>query len=279
MVVGIMGFAAFIGLMILGATLPPAALTAEQYDAYAASANAALTDFVAVGVRSPELTDRQLADSLRRAADSYHASLDKLAAASSPPSRLTVHRIAFPVFQEIGQTLDAIVSAAEVGDHIAVEREWSYLTALLYDAQRLSVIGNKVEALARSSVDSTSFHATFARQSPYPTLSPGEITTLVVAFHNTGSRGWSRVQEGEVAILGTSNPLGGTYPDFAYHWLAADRLAFLTTDYVAPGQDGWFQFSVRAPETPGTYRLDVRPLIDGVGWLEDPGVYWLITVR
>ena len=100
-----------------------------------------------------------------------------------------------------------------------------------------------------------------------------------MAFHNTGSHGWSREREGEIAILGTSNPVGGTYPDLAYHWLAADRLALLTTDYVAPGQDGWFQFSVRAPATPGRYRLDVRPLIDGVGWLEDPGVYWLITVR
>jgi hypothetical protein len=30
--------------------------------------------------------------------------------------------------------------------------------------------------------------------------------------------------------------------------------------------------------TRGTYRLNLRPVIDGTVWLEDQGVFWLIVV-
>jgi len=36
---------------------------------------------------------------------------------------------------------------------------------------------------------------------------------------------------------------------------------------------------VRAPSRPGSYVLRVRGVIDGTTWLEDPGIYWTITVR
>ena len=39
------------------------------------------------------------------------------------------------------------------------------------------------------------------------------------------------------------------------------------------------QFGVKAPQTPGTYRLYLRPLIEGAQWLEDYGVFWLVTVK
>jgi hypothetical protein len=31
--------------------------------------------------------------------------------------------------------------------------------------------------------------------------------------------------------------------------------------------------------TPGTYRLYLRPLVEGATWMEDYGVFWLVTVR
>ncbi|MBI2773465.1 MAG: hypothetical protein HYX56_03105, partial [Chloroflexi bacterium] len=49
--------------------------------------------------------------------------------------------------------------------------------------------------------------------------------------------------------------------------------------YVGPGQIGWFSFQVKAPATPGTYRLAVRGVIDGTTWLEDSGVFFTIVVR
>jgi hypothetical protein len=36
---------------------------------------------------------------------------------------------------------------------------------------------------------------------------------------------------------------------------------------------------LQAPTAPGVYRLDVRPVIDGVVWLENVGAYVDVTVR
>ena len=52
-----------------------------------------------------------------------------------------------------------------------------------------------------------------------------------------------------------------------------------TTTSVAPGQQGWFIVNLIAPSAPGSYRLYVRPLIEGVTWLEDVGAYVELVVR
>src|SRR5256886_11377049 len=49
------------------------------------------------------------------------------------------------------------------------------------------------------------FHASWYGQSGYPTLCPGERSNAVVAFYNSGSRGWVSGRMGEVAYLGTWN--------------------------------------------------------------------------
>jgi uncharacterized lipoprotein YddW (UPF0748 family) len=134
------------------------------------------------------------------------------------------------------------------------------------------------------------FHAAWYGQSGYPTLCAGERSTAVVAFYNSGSRGWVRGRMGEVAYLGTWQPepgqdrpsiLGGDgalgSPDTG--WPRYDRVALQPADYVGPGQVAWFQFTIQAPATPGTYRLAIRPLIEGAQWMEDYGVFWYVTVR
>jgi hypothetical protein len=133
-------------------------------------------------------------------------------------------------------------------------------------------------------------HAAWYGQSGYPTLCAGQRSTATVAFHNSGSIGWVRGRMGEVAYLGTSGPdpgqdrmslLGGDgqlgSPDTG--WPRYNRVALQPADYVGPGQVAWFQFTIQAPSAPGTYRLYLRPVIEGAAWLEDYGVYWLITVR
>src|SRR6185312_2047673 len=63
-------------------------------------------------------------------------------------------------------------------------------------------------------------------------------------------------------------------------WIAHNRVAAQPFDanWIGPNQVAWFQFTVKAPPTPGTYRLYLRPLIEGLQWLEDFGVYWQVTV-
>jgi uncharacterized protein YkwD len=123
------------------------------------------------------------------------------------------------------------------------------------------------------------FHSAWAAQSPNPTLGPGQVATLVVALRNTGYRGWYQGSPGQQANLATSGPLDAARPELAQGWMSSNRIASTTTSYVGPGQTGWFQFQIHAPSAPGTYRLDVRGVVDGAAWLEDAGVYWIITVR
>lgn len=113
--------------------------------------------------------------------------------------------------------------------------------------------------------------------------------TATVAYYNSGSRGWVRGRLGEVAYLGTadSDPgqdaatiVGGdgAFGSPATGWARYNRPAVQPAAYVGPGQVAWFQFTVQAPATPGTYRVAIRPLIEGAQWMEDYGVFWQITV-
>jgi hypothetical protein len=95
---------------------------------------------------------------------------------------------------------------------------------------------------------------------------------------------------GEVAYLGTSGPEPGQDRPSALGgdgqlgspvtgWPRYNRIALQPADYVGPGQVAWFQFTIQAPATPGVYRLYLRPLIEGATWLEDYGVFWVVTIR
>ena len=134
------------------------------------------------------------------------------------------------------------------------------------------------------------FHASWYGQSGYSTLCPGQTATAVVAYYNSGTRGWLRDTMGQVAYLGTWNPepgqdrasiLGGDggvgSPNTG--WPRYNRVAAQPAEWVGPNQIAWFQFTIVAPSTPGTYRLAIRPLVEGAQWMEDFGVFWIVTVR
>ena len=127
------------------------------------------------------------------------------------------------------------------------------------------------------------FHASWYGQSGYATLCPGQRWTATVAFYNSGTRGWVSGRMGEMAFLGAVDPAskgesesalggtGGTGPDT--DWPSPNRAAAQPAAYVGPGQVAWFQFTVEAPMAPGTYRLYVRPVIEGATWMEDQGAF------
>ncbi len=59
---------------------------------------------------------------------------------------------------------------------------------------------------------------------------------------------------------------------------AADRVAIQSESRVMPGEYATFTFQVRAPSRAGTYTLRLQPVVDGTMWLEDEGVFILISV-
>jgi hypothetical protein len=133
------------------------------------------------------------------------------------------------------------------------------------------------------------FHAAWYGQSGYMSLCPGDRMTATVAYLNSGSHGWVNGRLGEVAYLGTADTdpgqdaatiVGGdgALGSPATGWARFNRPAVQPAPYVGPGQVAWFQFTVQAPATSGTYRIAIRPLIEGAQWMEDYGVFWQITV-
>lgn len=155
----------------------------------------------------------------------------------------------------------------------------AYSAGSTYKTYWAANFGGVVDAATTASSFDLGYHAAFGARTADPLLSPGQTATLVVALRNTGYRGWYLGNPGQQVNLGTADPLDTARPDLALNWMTLSRPATTTTPYVGPGQDGWFQFTVRAPATPGTYRLAVRGVIDGTTWLEDTGVAWTITVR
>jgi hypothetical protein len=122
------------------------------------------------------------------------------------------------------------------------------------------------------------FHTSFYAQSGYPTVAPGQTAEWVIAFTNTGNTGWD-LTKATAARLGTWSPQDSTSVLAAASWIAPNRPAQQTTTWVGPGQQAWFRVQLQAPSAPGMYRLYVRPVIDGVEWLENVGAYVDVTVR
>ena len=109
----------------------------------------------------------------------------------------------------------------------------------------------------------SAYGATFESQGPYPTTTPNGTVEWVVALRNTGSAGWHRGIEGAQAALMTPDGAG---------------VAVQSTEYVAPGQVGWFVVRFKARAELGTYTVHLLPRIDGRGLMPELGIFTVVTV-
>ncbi len=109
----------------------------------------------------------------------------------------------------------------------------------------------------------SAYGAAFESQGAYPTTSPNGTVEWVVALRNTGSAGWYRGIEGAQAALALPDGAG---------------VAVQSTDYVAPGQVGWFVVHFKARAELGTYTVQLLPRIDGRGPLPELGIFTVVTV-
>jgi glucose/arabinose dehydrogenase len=122
------------------------------------------------------------------------------------------------------------------------------------------------------------YHSRWVSQTANPRLGPGETSAdITITFRNSGTKPWTKGVTGQQANLGIRND-DRTWSSLAVNWLAPDRPAAQNEATVAPGANGTFTFKVRAPQAPSTYVLALRPVIDGVTWLEDDGVFVAVSV-
>ena len=123
------------------------------------------------------------------------------------------------------------------------------------------------------------YHSAWVSQSAYPTLPAGQLSgPLQITFRNSGGEAWNKGilgQEARLAVNGDNT----TWAGLGVGWMSANRVAAQTEANVLPGQNATFTFQVRAPSAPGVYAINLRPVIDGVVWMEDQGVFLIVTVQ
>lgn len=125
------------------------------------------------------------------------------------------------------------------------------------------------------------FHAAFFSESDFINLAPGQSGQFAVGYANTGDQAWVKGGAGQQANLATAAPLDNTsLSAWNSGWLSANRYAAQGAALVAPGQIGFFTYTVKVPTTQptGVVNFYGRPVIDGLTFLEDYGYYQAVNV-
>ena len=127
-------------------------------------------------------------------------------------------------------------------------------------------------------VSDLGWHSKWVDQSPNPNLAPGATSSdITITLRNSGTRTWTKGAAGQQAAIGIRND-DRTWASLAVNWPDSDRPAIQNEAVVAPGQNATFTFKLRAPQTPSTYVLSLRPVVDGTAWLDDEGIFVALTV-
>ena len=121
-------------------------------------------------------------------------------------------------------------------------------------------------------------HSAWTSQTQVPALQPASTTQITLLFRNTGTKTWTRGLAGSQVALGVNGDSGAfSAMGMNVGWPSANRVAVQNEASVGPGGIASFSFTVRAPFSAGTVRIPLRPVIDGVAWLEDQGVFIPVT--
>ena len=129
-----------------------------------------------------------------------------------------------------------------------------------------------------SSVPDNGLHSSWVSQTQVPAMQPAATSQATLLFRNTGTKTWTRGVAGSQVTLG----INGDSSSFSalgmnVGWPSANRVAIQNEASVGPGAVASFTFSLKAPLAGGTVRVPLRPVIDGVAWLEDQGVFLPVT--
>jgi N-acetylmuramoyl-L-alanine amidase-like protein len=119
-------------------------------------------------------------------------------------------------------------------------------------------------------------HASFVSESPYPDITSNEGAAVSVVLRNTGATAWRKGTPQEARLATRNNR--GDLAFLADGWLTSDRPAVQTEDIVPPGSTATFTFLVKGV-LPGSYVLPLRGVVDGAAWMDDLGLFTVITVH
>ncbi|MGH2500418.1 MAG: hypothetical protein ACRDF0_10080, partial [Candidatus Limnocylindria bacterium] len=121
-------------------------------------------------------------------------------------------------------------------------------------------------------------HSAWQSQSLPPVISLGGTTTVSMLFRNTGDTPWIKGTAAEARLGVVGDDPRWSEAGMAVNWPAPTRAAAQSEAVVAPGQIATFRFAVKGT-LPGVHTLRLRPVVDGVAWLDDQGAHVVVTVR
>ncbi len=123
------------------------------------------------------------------------------------------------------------------------------------------------------SASDNGLHSAWVDQTAVPALQPAAAQAVTLRFRNSGTKTWQKGVAGSQVALG----INGDNTSFSalgmnVGWPSANRVAVQNESAVAPGGIASFTFVVKAPLGAGLVNIPLRPVVDGVSWLEDQGV-------
>src|SRR5439155_25680728 len=135
-------------------------------------------------------------------------------------------------------------------------------------------------AMALPAAAVVGFDSKYTAESDFVSINPGETKQFVVIFRNTGTLGWQKGSSSQVD-LAQCCPYNSPTPNSAWNpgtWQDNSSYTTHTADFIAPGQDATFAYSIRAPgsQSAGTYRFagdlakhDTRDMIHPEGYYQE----------
>jgi len=107
---------------------------------------------------------------------------------------------------------------------------------------------------------------------PKTNIKTGGKLTAIMTLKNIGNVSWRNYGENRIC-LGADNPR-----DRVSAFTESSRMGFLKENYVKPGQNGHFIFTLKAPKTAGVYEEYFAPVIEKIAWLDGNGMKFLVNV-
>jgi murein DD-endopeptidase MepM/ murein hydrolase activator NlpD len=137
---------------------------------------------------------------------------------------------------------------------------------------RFDEAGEPAAGTAPVSANRPRFSAQYAGGSEWVVLGAGEQRATTGRWLNTGWGSWSNASS-RIGTFGPEPP-----QDIKSVLIGSNRVSQQQA-VVAPGEVAEYPFTLLSPATPGIYRAYLRPVIDGVTWMQDEGVFWLVDRR
>lgn len=142
-------------------------------------------------------------------------------------------------------------------------------------------------------VNGPNYDYQYVGQSAYPSMNQGGTATVKLQVRNSGQQTWHSDGSNPVR-LGTNRPRdrgsGFSNNGTGTGWLSTSRVKLTRnlTDVaknvgsetsIAPGEVAEFEFTAYGTPPPGSYNEYFAPVVEGVQWMPDIGLYWTMSVQ